>query len=287
MTTEYVKLPVSDCLANGWNFNELEPSAFGKLKEGIKDLLASAEGIPPIVVRRHPDHEDKFQIIDGWHRVLVFKELGLREIDAYVISVNDSLARILTNTLNYLRGSPNKEKHVDYIRELIGSGVNWDEMTRLLPESEEDLLRLANEARINVNELFGSRGEGAPRISSETPSDEQVFVKLEFDVSAAQAKVIEAEVARVAEELDGSNVRGRALEFMAVNSSLTPLSEVQHNMSENVARKIKSGAHVKIPVLKHGGHTTSVAGSQKQSSAAPLRRSTTIRLPNRRGSAAK
>jgi hypothetical protein len=52
------------------------------------------------------------------------------------------------------------------------------------------------------------------------------FEAITFWVAKDQKKVIEDEVVRISSLLKGKNLRGRALEYMAVNSSQTSLDEM-------------------------------------------------------------
>lgn len=52
------------------------------------------------------------------------------------------------------------------------------------------------------------------------------FKEAKFWIAKDQEKIVEAEITRISSLLDGKNVRGRALEFMAVNSSQTDLDNL-------------------------------------------------------------
>lgn len=58
------------------------------------------------------------------------------------------------------------------------------------------------------------------------PSSKGEFEEVNFWVPKSAKKVVENEVTRISSLLEGKNVRGRALEFMAVNSSQTELDNL-------------------------------------------------------------
>ena len=59
----------------------IDPASLEELK---KSILANGL-IQPITVRRTPDH--KYQLISGERRLIACKEIGFREIPAYIIKV--------------------------------------------------------------------------------------------------------------------------------------------------------------------------------------------------------
>ncbi len=50
---------------------------------------------------------------------------------------------------------------------------------------------------------------------------------MKFNVSRSQAEIIEQELSRICSVLEGKNLRGRALEFMAVQSAQTPFVDTR------------------------------------------------------------
>lgn len=64
----------------------------------VKHLINSMERIGflvPVIVVEHPEEKDKFMIIDGQHRFLAAKELGIKELP--VIIVPQRLAQLMMN----------------------------------------------------------------------------------------------------------------------------------------------------------------------------------------------
>lgn len=222
----YRKVPTSALEPNPWNPNKMQGSLFAKLVKNLEQTLKKNKRIPPVVVRPHPTDKSKLQIIDGFHRYKAFKNLKQADIDVFVMDVDDEAAKLLTANLNYLRGDKDPEKYTTLLSDLMEKGMSIDNLSELLPEDEADISDLittygdgeairrlieqqdANEAR--------EKGDGGMK-------DDSMFVEMSFNVSVAQAKVIQREIDRIRKALHGNNLEGRALEYMAVQSSQTEL----------------------------------------------------------------
>lgn len=211
---------------NAWNPNQMEEVYYAKLKRGLALGLKRGQNLPPIIVRPHKRGK-YYEIIDGYHRWKAMGELGEARINVFSMDVDDKQARILTNTMNYLRGRPDRARLGQNIVELLELGSTTDELAELLPESREDLDMLLQEADVSIEALaalHGEEGEDADLLDSK---HEDAFVELKFKVSLEQSEVIEAEIKRLGDKLKGKNVRGRALEYMAAASSQTVHHEVE------------------------------------------------------------
>jgi ParB-like chromosome segregation protein Spo0J len=205
--------------------NVLDTASQEKLLRGMRHLLDTAGVLPPIVVRPHPNPvQGQYQIIDGEHRWRVLKETGTAtEIDGYVLDVDDKTAMILTDTLNYLRGSPDVEKYGDYLQALLQQpDMSLDLAASFLPETKDELQALLDSYEIHIETI--DVGDGDKTEEEDALAD--AFMELKFTVSRSQAEVIEQELARIAGLLTGKNLRGRALEYMAVNSAQTPTNNL-------------------------------------------------------------
>lgn len=214
---------------NPWNPNHLSPSDMKKLIVGIREVREQAGSIPPIIVRENPDHEGRYQIIDGEHRWRVFKNEKWEEMDAFVIKADDGLAKKLTLNLNYLRGEPNEKQEADLLASLIKEGYSPGQLAETLYLDEDTIIDklAAYEQNSALSDIFAQEAEkDGKEEEKDELGDESLFIDLNFKVSVGQAKVIEKELKRISDRLNGKNARGRALEMMAVNSSNEPLQEV-------------------------------------------------------------
>lgn len=226
--TPYRSLKVSACQPNDWNPNKMDAVTRDKLQHGIRTLLQTSGHIPPIVVRKHPSPSGgvKWQIIDGFHRWDILRQDGVKRVDAYVLKVDTKTAMILTDTLNYLRGSPDKDLQAEYYRKLVeDEGQSIVELAKFVRETEDELRDLIEMHGIEIQEvdLTSVGSEGGEDADAE---DADMMLEAKFVVSKSQQEVIERELARIGAHLEGKNIRGRALEYMAVNSSQTSI----HNL---------------------------------------------------------
>jgi ParB-like chromosome segregation protein Spo0J len=202
---------------NDWNPNEMDPAFYGKLKRALAEALAQKRKVPPIIVR---PHAKGYEIIDGYHRHKALGELGETHVNVFSIDADDKNARVLTNTLNYLRGQPNRQKYGQGVVELLEMGASLDELAEVLPETRDDLELLLEESNVSMEalaQLHRGENEGLEELTDSPHED--TWVEFKFKVSLEQSEVIEAELARIAAVLKGKNIRGRSLEYMAARSS--------------------------------------------------------------------
>jgi ParB-like chromosome segregation protein Spo0J len=232
----YQRIPVDSIEANPWNPNILPAESMTKLRVGVAEMLRKHGSIPPIIARPHPDdRNNRFQIIDGEHRWRIVRgEKGndrlAEEIDAFIIDVDDALAKRLTLNLNYLRGEPNEAKEADILSDLVKAGWKPEELSESLYMDTQTILDtlLAYDKNDAMMEVLRQESTDSAAKGKEEDSeilDDDVFLELTFKVSGAQAKVIEKEIERIASKLKGRNTRGRSMEFMAVQSSQTRLPD--------------------------------------------------------------
>ena len=103
----------------------------------------------PIVVRRHPEKEgnsataDKFQIINGHHRVKALEQLGHKEADCVIWDVDDEQTAILLTTLNRLAGSDIPAKKIELLKKLT-QRMATAQLAKLLPQTAKQIERLVN-----------------------------------------------------------------------------------------------------------------------------------------------
>lgn len=89
---------LAQCDPNPWNPNKMDAFTYGKLLDSM--LMYGA--VDPLTVR---PLNGRWQIIDGEHRFLVAKDLGMDEYPAYSTGeIDDTRAMKLTITLNELKG---------------------------------------------------------------------------------------------------------------------------------------------------------------------------------------
>ena len=215
-----LRLSLSKVEPNPWNPNEMSRERYGKLKVNIQKTLEHAGKVPPIIVRPL-DETQCYQIIDGEHRWKAFNDLNEEKIPVFSMRVDEETARIMTNNLNYLRGTANRDKYARGIMRLVEMGQSVQALGELLPENTEGIEQLLGEVDISVKayeRLTDDEGlEDEVDGVYDTLGD--VWATVSFRVTVEQANVIEREIQRIMGQLKGKNKRGRAIEYMAVMSS--------------------------------------------------------------------
>jgi len=116
---------------NPWNPNRMSDEMFHKLKEYVK-----REGmVEPIVVR---PQADGFEILGGYHRWLICKELGYARVPCVVVELDDRRARILSVNLNELKGQSLPHLLAELIHDL-SKEVTLEDLETQLPYSTAEL----------------------------------------------------------------------------------------------------------------------------------------------------
>ncbi len=138
-------IALSKLLAHPDNPNVMSDATFRKLVRNIERT-----GLyEPIVVRPHPekkDHSataDKFQIINGHHRVKALERLGRKEADCVVWDVDDEQTAVLLTTLNRLAGSDTLAKKIELLKKLT-ERMGTAQLAKLLPQTAKQIERLTN-----------------------------------------------------------------------------------------------------------------------------------------------
>ncbi len=138
---ELIEIALSQLHAHPLNSNVMEERLLAKLTEHV----VRSGRYPPVIVRRLPaDDGDRFQILDGHHRVEAVRRAGLDAARCVVWDVDDEQALLLLATLNRLQGQDDPHKRAKLIETLRSSrGVELAKLARELPERGEQLAALA------------------------------------------------------------------------------------------------------------------------------------------------
>lgn len=112
---------------NIYNPNEMPLETFNMLAGDVNEI-----GIDqPIVVRKHPDIEGRYIIIDGEHRWRSAMSAGIPEIPIVVRDMDEDEAQIVTVRRNMLRGHLNPERFTKVVRGLVGKkDMNLDDVRK-------------------------------------------------------------------------------------------------------------------------------------------------------------
>jgi ParB/RepB/Spo0J family partition protein len=159
----------------------------------------------PLIVRPHPTEEDKFQVINGHHRLQVLKALGQTKARCVIWEVDDDQTRLYLATLNRLSGEDIPERRALLIGSLLES-FEVDDLASLLPESQDQIAELERIAKIDLDELV-------PRPPVELACASQVI--LEFFLDRDGAKQVNLALDVIAHRHTEMGMRSAALVHLA------------------------------------------------------------------------
>jgi len=160
------------------NANEMDPVRFKLLVNAIKKVGF----LQPVLVR---PKGDRFEVIDGHHRMAGAKELGMTLIPCIVEDMSDEQARALALGMNQLRGDLSLGKATAEMQILKEAGWTLDELT-LTGFSERELADLLRTYDATPEGLLNTPDE-AP---IDTPSEVKPFMlEIQFKTKADMAKV--------------------------------------------------------------------------------------------------
>jgi len=132
--THAMSLPIDRLDAHPANSNVMPKALLDKLAREVEET-----GLyPPVIVR--PIGE-RYQILDGHHRVQVLRQLGMTDAQCVVWQADDRQALVLLATLNRLSGDEDPRKRAALLAELNKS-MGVAELARRLPEDRERVRKL-------------------------------------------------------------------------------------------------------------------------------------------------
>jgi len=177
----YQMISTRDLIPHPENSNRMSSKFMKKLEENIR----KSGNYETITVRPHPEFENKFQIINGHHRVEILNKLAIEEVKCDVWKVNDSEARLLIATLNRLEGQDVPELRMSLLKNLI-SDYEVSELESLIPESAMQLEEILELNKQDFEELQKQITETTSHFYSEMP-DTRI---LDFFLNSEQYEVI-------------------------------------------------------------------------------------------------
>jgi len=141
-------------IAHPDNPNRMSSGNFAKLVRNIEQTGR----YEPLIVRpyrkrhressiehRAPSIENRarFQIINGYHRWQVLRQLGYKRADVIVWDVDDDQADLLLATLNRLAGCDELSRKISLLKKL-SKKMNARELSKLIPQTPGQIKRLVN-----------------------------------------------------------------------------------------------------------------------------------------------
>lgn len=170
---EIVEIDLTALEAHPLNSNVMSQEMVAKLAAHMR----RTGRYPPVIVRPLSSYNaasggERFQILDGHHRVAALRSIGAIQARCVVWEVDDEEALLLLATLNRLQGQDDPRKRAALILELRRRrGVELRGLSVMLPERGEQLAALAN---------LAERPRAMPaRIVDDLPVSVHFFLKRE------------------------------------------------------------------------------------------------------------
>jgi ParB-like chromosome segregation protein Spo0J len=135
--TTITRIPLDKLLPHPENPNRMAKANFEKLKRHIKQ----SHNYEPLIVRKHPEIQDSFQIINGHHRAEALKQLGETFADCVEWDIDDDAARLLLATLNRLGGKDELSAKASLYKNL-SIKFSVKELVKLLPDNKQTIEKL-------------------------------------------------------------------------------------------------------------------------------------------------
>jgi ParB family transcriptional regulator, chromosome partitioning protein len=192
-----VEIGIEKLTPNPWNPNRMGEAMRAKLKRYLQ-----REGfVEPLVVR---PHGHRYQILGGFHRWEIAKELNYRTVPCVVVDLDDHRAKILSVNLNEMKGQSLPTLLANLVHDLSKELV-LEDLEKQLPYSIEELKDSLDLLKIPEGLDDFLRAE-AERQARERP---QILTFVVEDADAVE-RAIEA-----AKRDHGIGTRGKALVAIA------------------------------------------------------------------------
>lgn len=130
-------IPAELLIAHPENPNRMSKTTFNKLVKNIEQ----GGNYEPVIVRKHPDVEGAFEIINGHHRVKALRQLGSDVINCIEWDVDETGTRILLATLNTLSGKDELAAKSALIKNLCEKSPA-SELAKILPNTKAEIEKL-------------------------------------------------------------------------------------------------------------------------------------------------
>jgi len=178
------------------------------LREKLKAHIKRTDRYPLVIVRPHPDHTGKYQVLYGHHRVAILRELGQSEARCDIWDVNDREAKLLLATLNRLEGQDLPIRRAALIHELLGD-MHLVDLAGLLPETDKQLEELHSLLEFPAEEI-------AALLEAEAEESEKTLPQvISFVVTPDQAETIAQAIELASDGTPGRDRKARGLTNLA------------------------------------------------------------------------
>jgi len=144
--------PTPDVLTTNLRIDELELGVFSPRKqfspayiEELAEDMKREGQLKPILVRLHPKELDRYQVIDGEHRVRALKRLGMSTVRAEVRRLSDEEADFLAMQINLMHG-----KRLSQLEEAL----HVKKLTKRYGYTQQKVAELYNRSQQWVSDRF-------------------------------------------------------------------------------------------------------------------------------------
>jgi hypothetical protein len=209
MQNTIIRIPLDKLLPHPENPNRMAKANFEKLKRHIKQ----SHRYEPLIIRKHPEIENHFQIINGHHRAEALKQLGETFADCVQWDVDDNAARLLLATLNRLGGKDELSAKASLYKSL-SEKFSVKELTKLLPDTKQAIERLKDITK------------SLPQFADNTKAFLNTLV---FFLNDEQIKIVEAALEKATQQSRDSN--GAVTKSEKLASAITKISK--HYLTQN------------------------------------------------------
>ena len=137
-------VPIEMIEANDYNPNRVATPEMELLRDSIEQ-----DGITMPIVVYHDREDNKYVIVDGFHRSIVIKDLKRRYVPVSIIE-KDICNRIASTIRhNRARGKHKTEMMASIVKMLLKLGWNDDKISKHIGMSKEELLRMKQVVKVS------------------------------------------------------------------------------------------------------------------------------------------
>ena len=142
MKIEFPVLNVKMIPTNKVEANDYNPNIVASPEMRLLELSIKEDGYTMPIVVYYDKEQDKYVIVDGFHRFTLAKKFKLKEVPATVIDKPLSNRMASTIRHNRARGTHQIKEMSDIVLNLIKEGWSDSDIAKHLGMSAEELLRL-------------------------------------------------------------------------------------------------------------------------------------------------
>jgi len=199
-------VPTPEVLTTNLRIAELELGVFSPRKQfdthwidELGESIAVEGQHKPILVRVHPTQPNKYQVIDGEHRVRALQKIGKTLVRAEILPLDDEQAYFMAMRVNQMHGKPlealEEALHIKRMMETFGyTQQKIAEMFKRVQQWVSDRLKLVEEASPELLEAFTKRFVKPSQVYeiTELPKDEQPQIVEKVAGSKLSSRATEA-----------------------------------------------------------------------------------------------